>query len=242
MTHPSWPSNTWQIYSSDYDTAAAYYAVKKACEPVHAQLNLPDFGLAVVNTTRIEQPHLVLHSRVLSLDNRLLGQRIDQVDAHANAVTALAPLSELSQALPGERLVLVKLTLTDAAGVLLSDNVYWQARMPADQQRLNELTAQSIDLEATRRASDAGAMVAVRLTNSSPVPVLNAKITMLDEAGARALPVYYSDNYVSLLPGESRQLDVLCPTGVSRCSRVALRGWNVVPREVVVEGPLAARQ
>jgi hypothetical protein len=38
MTHPSWPSNTWQIYSSDYDTAAAYYAVKKACEPLHAQL------------------------------------------------------------------------------------------------------------------------------------------------------------------------------------------------------------
>jgi len=29
MTHPSWPSNTWQIYSSDYDTGAAYYAVKK---------------------------------------------------------------------------------------------------------------------------------------------------------------------------------------------------------------------
>ena len=52
MTHPAWPSNTWQIYSSDYDTAAAYYAVKKACEPLHAQLNLPDYRLAVVNTTR----------------------------------------------------------------------------------------------------------------------------------------------------------------------------------------------
>src|SRR5712672_2363906 len=73
MTHPSWPSNTWQIYSSDYDTAAAYYAVKKACEPVHAQLNLPDFGLAVINTTQTDQRQLVLRSRLMSLDNRLLG-------------------------------------------------------------------------------------------------------------------------------------------------------------------------
>jgi Exo-beta-D-glucosaminidase Ig-fold domain len=234
MTHPSWPSNTWQIYSSDTDTAAAYYAVKKACEPIHAQMNLPDFGLAVVNTTRIDQPHLVLHSRVLSLENRLLGERIDRVDAHANAVTALAPLLELSQALPSERLVLVKLTLTDATGALLSDNVYWQARTPADQQRLNELKAQSIDMAATSRESDAGLMVAVRVTNSSPAPVLNAKITMLDETGARVLPVYYSDNYVSLLPGESRELEVRCPAGSSRCSRVALRGWNVVPQEAVI--------
>ena len=73
MTHPSWPSNTWQIYSADYDTAAAYYAVKKACEPVHVQMNLPDYALAVVNTTQAEQRHLTLEARVLSLDNRLLG-------------------------------------------------------------------------------------------------------------------------------------------------------------------------
>jgi Exo-beta-D-glucosaminidase Ig-fold domain len=64
--------------------------------------------------------------------------------------------------------------------------------------------------------------------------VLNAKITMLDEAGARVLPVYYSDNYVSLLPGESRELDVSCPAGSPHCSRVALRGWNVVPQEAVI--------
>ncbi len=41
MTHPAWPSNTWQIYSSDYDTQASYYGVKSACEPLHAQMNLP---------------------------------------------------------------------------------------------------------------------------------------------------------------------------------------------------------
>jgi hypothetical protein len=55
------------------------------------------------------------------------------------------------------------------------------------------------------------------------------KITMLDEHGARVLPVYYDDNYVALLPGESRRLEVLCPAGPARCAQVALRGWNAEP-------------
>ena len=236
MTHPAWPSNTWQIYSSDYDTAAAYYAVKKACEPVHAQLNLPDFTLTVVNTTLTERRDLLLHSRVLSLDNRLLGERRDRFGVQKNSILALAAPPGLAAALERERLVLVKLTLSDAGGGILSDNLYWQSRTPADQRRLNELTAQNIDMTAQRGESASGeASVTVRLVNNGKSPALNAKLTAQDAAGARVLPVYYSDNYLSLLPGESRRIVIRCPSGGAVCARVALRGWNVVPREVVVE-------
>src|ERR1035441_7877253 len=40
MTQPAWPSNTWQILNADYDTQSSFYAVKKACEPLHVQLDL----------------------------------------------------------------------------------------------------------------------------------------------------------------------------------------------------------
>ena len=42
MTQPAWPSTMWQILSSDYDTQASFYGVKKGSEPIHVQLNLPD--------------------------------------------------------------------------------------------------------------------------------------------------------------------------------------------------------
>jgi archaellum component FlaF (FlaF/FlaG flagellin family) len=198
------------------------------------QLNLPDFAVAVVNTTQVDQRRLLLRSRVLSLDNRLLGERVERVDARANATTTLKSLAELSRALPRERLLLVKLTLTDNNGVLLSDNTYWRGGTSADQQRLNELEAQSIDMAARSHASRSGTLVTVRLTNFGHVAVLNAKITMLDEAGGRVLPVYYGDNYVTLLPGEARDIEVRCPDGPSQCARVALRGWNIVPKETVI--------
>jgi hypothetical protein len=234
MTHPSWPSNTWQIYSSDYDTAAAYYAVKKACEPVHAQLNLPDFTLAVANISRTAQTNLKLRTRVLTLDNRLLAERVDAVNVAANSVSSLAPL-DLKTPLGRESLVLVKLSLTDSRGLTLSDNLYWQGRDAASQRRMTELHPQPIDVSARADKAEEATRVNVVLTNRGNEAALAAKITMLDGQGERVLPVYYDDNYVALLPGETRRIEVLCPAAPRPCARVTLRGWNVEAREVSVE-------
>jgi hypothetical protein len=236
MTHPSWPSNTWQIYSSDYDTAAAYYGVKKACEPVHAQLNLPDFSLAVTNITRLAQAQLKLRSQIISLDNRLLAERSDTVVVAANSVATVGKL-ELKPLLEREGLVLVKLTLTDSQGEILSDNLYWQGRDAASHRRLTYLAPQPVGVTARAHKVDEGTRVDVVLTNQGRAPTLEVKITMLDQQGVRVLPVYYDDNYVSLLPGESRQIQVLCPSRSAQCAKLALRGWNADTKEIAVEAP-----
>src|ERR1039458_8246231 len=64
MTQPPWPSNTWQILNADYDTQSSFYAVKKACEPLHVQLDLSNFNVAVVNTTNDAQAGLTLTANV----------------------------------------------------------------------------------------------------------------------------------------------------------------------------------
>ena len=231
MTHPSWPSNTWQIYTSDYDTPAAYYAVKKACEPVHAQLDLPDYRLTVVNTTREAQHSLRLHTRVVSLGNRALLTRIDQVDAPADDIVTLDPL-DLHKALDKEGVVLVELSLTDARGALLSSNIYWPSRSDAELGRLSKLAEQPLVLTATAaKASPEGARVEITLQNRGRVPALMAKLTLLDAAGNRVLPTYYTDNYVTLLPGESRHVEASCPAHAKPCAAVAVRGWNVTPAQ-----------
>ncbi|MDP3582066.1 MAG: glycoside hydrolase family 2 TIM barrel-domain containing protein, partial [Ignavibacteria bacterium] len=51
MTHPAWPSTVWQVYSWDYETFGSYFASKKACEPIHVQMNLDDNKVSVVNTS-----------------------------------------------------------------------------------------------------------------------------------------------------------------------------------------------
>jgi hypothetical protein len=232
MTHPAWPSNHWEIYSSDYDTQASYYGVKSACEPVHAQMNLPDYSLAVVNTTRAEHRGLTLTSRVFALDGRLLARHAAQVSATANSTITLPSLN-LASALAAEDLVLVVLTLDDAHGRRLSQNTYWQGRDDRSQRKLGTLAPQSLSVTTHTAARGPDTVVSVTLENKGTAPALATKLTVVDANGKRVLPVLYSDNYVSLLPHEPRKVEIVCPKG-GQCSHIQLRGWNVVPASVPI--------
>lgn len=226
MTHPAWPSNHWQIYSADYDTHAAYYGVKKASEAVHAQMNLPDFRLAVINTTRSARANLTLRVRVVALDGALLTERSHKVSAVANAVTSLGRL-ELETFFVQHPMVLVVLALSDASGTVLSENTYWQGRDEASHQQLNSLGKQPIAVSGQALREGEEIVLRAELLNRGTLPALALKLTLVDVRGQRILPAYYSDNYVTLLPNEPRRIEIRYPAARSSESKINVRGWNV---------------
>jgi hypothetical protein len=229
MTQPAWPSNMWQIYSSDYDTAAPYYGTMKASEPVHVQMNLPDFGLSVVNTTLQPLDGLKLHAKVTTLDNQMVVDRTDPVSAAADQTTAAGKLDLASAMAKGP--VLVELELDDAAGAPVSRNFYWEAAKPSDLRQLDTLAKAKVGLRVTE-ATSAGSEHRLKavLTNTGAAAALQLKLTLQDKDGVRILPAYYADNYVSLLPGETRTVEITYPAASAHGRpQVALRGWNAVP-------------
>jgi len=232
MTQPAWPSNMWQILSSDYDTQASFYGVKKACEPIHVQLDLSDYSVAVVNTTTTAQPGMTATATVYSLDNKQLLQHTEKKDVAANDVTAgfeldLAPVM-------GTNVVLVKLELRNSAGQMVSDNLYWLATASPIYRQLNHLPAAAIAASAT--TSSAG-KIRVTLRNTGAAAALANKLTLVNATdGTRILPAYYSDNYVSLLPGETREVEIEYPAGAAKGSpQVKLRGWSLAETSVAVK-------
>jgi beta-galactosidase/beta-glucuronidase len=232
MTHPAWPSNAWQIYSWDYDTHAAYYGAKKAVEPVHIQLNLPGNELVVLNTTQKDLRGLTARVRVVGLDNRALFSRDLPVDALSNRATPMAavPLDRLFAADP---MLLVRLSLVDAQGKAVSDNFYWRGRDEGAYRALDKLAPAALRATLGAPAIEGeDRVLRVMLANETAVPALNAKLTLLDERGQRILPAYYDDNYVSLLPGERREIAIRYPAATTAAPQVTLRGWNV-PAAVV---------
>ena len=234
MSHPAWPSNSWQLYSSDYDTGAAYYGAKRANEPVHIQLNRPDNTVVVVNTTRDDRTGLTVAVRATGLDGHVLFSRSAPVAAPANAATP-AFVVPLADTLATAGMALVELSLTDSAGAPVSENFYWRGRDPAAYRALDTLAAQP--LQATCRAAREGGehVVTVRLANAGPAPALATKLTLLDAHGDRVLPAFYSDNYVSLLPGAARTLTIRSASATAP-DHVNLRGWNAVPVTITCRG------
>ena len=232
MTQPAWPSNMWQILSSDYDTQASFYGVKKACEPVHVQLDLSDYSVSVVNTTTVPKPGVTITANVYSLDNKPLLHHEERKDAAANSATPGFKLDLVP--LMATDVVLVKLELHNSAGQLLSDNLYWLGARPAAYRQLTRLPAANVAASATWSRSGDTNRVHVQFQNKGATAALENKLTLVRASDkTRILPAYYSDNYVSLLPGESREIEIEYPASVARGEpQVNLRGWSTAPTVV----------
>ena len=225
----------WQILSSDYDTQASFYGVKKACEPLHVQLNLANYRVDVVNTTTAARTGLTVSAKVYSLANALLFEQTDHKDAPADSTTPSLRL-DLEQYL-AKGMVLVSLELRDAQDALVSENLYWLGAKPASYRELSSLAPTQLKASATSTTAGDTVKVTIQLTNSASVVSLENKLTLLNASDKqRILPAYYSDNYVSLLPGESRTIQVEYPSAAAHGpAQIALRGWNAVPQVVPVK-------
>jgi hypothetical protein len=231
MTQPAWPSMEWNFLSSDYDTQSSFYGTQKACEPVHAQLDLTNGAVDLINLG--EARSFKVRVLVVTLDGKTLSDQTNQVLAAADARTSVAK-PDLDQLADGHT-SLVELQVSDAAGTPVSDNFYWWAKEEATLRELNHLAAAKLTSSATVATNNSERKASVRLKNSSSTPALMIKLTLKDAAtGQRILPAYYSDNYVSLLPGEERVVTVDFPSGPAKPA-IGLRGWNLTSETIGVE-------
>ncbi len=227
MTHPAWPSMEWQMYSSDYGTYGAYFGIKKASEPLHVQIDLPDLETAVINNTAGGVSNLRLRARVFSLQGQEIFSREDKLSIPASSATESFKLA--LPALAAQGVVFVKLELLNETNEVLADNFYWYAAEAAGYRKLNDLATTSVECSAVKLANkDNFARVQIDLSNNTKVIALATEVTLrrvLDKT--RVLPAYASENYVSLLPGEQRRITVEVPlSAIKGEMEVALTGWN----------------
>ncbi|MFM9936568.1 MAG: glycoside hydrolase family 2 protein [Novosphingobium sp.] len=219
------------------NTEPAYHGAKAGAELVHVQFNLQDNQLMAINTARGNLPGLTARVRVTDLAGRTLLQQERPLITPANSATSAGEVA-LESLLAGGGMVLVALELTDSAGSVLSRNFYWRGREPAAYLGLNALAPAKLGLQARVSMPDAvrdggNHRITLNLANEGTGPALAIKFTVLDKAGARVLPAYFEDNYVSLLPGERRTLTVRVPASAEPAA-IGIRGWNTAGRKVAI--------
>jgi glycosyl hydrolase family 2/Ig-like domain-containing protein len=217
MSHPAQPSFVWQLYHYDLEPNAALYAAKKASETIHVQMNEANFGIEVVNNKPEELRGLTVRATIYSFDGTVSmtepGQlyqtfRVDSVPASstvkAGNLTIFARISPL---------YFVKLELTDGNDNLLSRNFYWQHVAQDQFAGLQDLPVVRLDAEATSKTDGDNTVITMTLHNNTSHIALMAHLQLHQKAsGKRVLPVFYSDNYISLVGGESATLTITCAT------------------------------
>ena len=189
------------------------------------QLDQPDLGITVVNNTQTPRRGLLLLTRVVHLAGMGISTSQQTLSAPSNAAVRVARLDLPREAREG--VVFVKLQLLDGARRVLADNFYWHAAQKSGYRKLNSLPETPLACLAVMKKEAGAARVEVELTNHGDGVALAAQVVLRDaETGARVLPAYASDNYISLVPGERRRITIEVPAP-TRGMNVEVKGWNV---------------
>ncbi len=246
MLNNSWPSLHWHLYDYFLNPAGAYFGAKIANEPVHIQYSYDTRAIMLVNHTQSREQGLRAVIRVRNLDGGVAYERrLQDINLAGNSARQLAmlpPLDGLS------RTYFIELELASAGGKSVSRNVYWLSTQSdeldwansnwyltpvtryADLTPLQSLPTATSEVRATMRHEGAEDIASVTLTvpASSKAVALFQHVSIKRPAGGEPLlPILWSNNDVTIWPGESLTLTAHLATPGAELPVVEVSGWNV---------------
>ena len=243
MLNAAWPKMYWQLYDWYLMPTGAFYAARQGCRSPQLIYHYGDRGVYLVNDRRAEIPGLRAQIRLYDINSKLFLSAHVPVDANGESAAQVFTLPAFDKISTAHFL---DLRLLDEQGGIVANNFYWLSTKPdvldyeatvepwayytlskeyADFTSLNSLARAEVEV----RMSNSETAVAVELENRSDVIAFFVELLLTDGAGEPPVPVFWQDNFVSLLPGETRTLTGRS-SGTAERSVLTVRGWNVDER------------
>ena len=245
MYNSAWPKLWWQLYDYYLMPNGAFYGARKAGTPLHLVYDYGTGAVLAVNNTR--EPAEGLRAVVRAFD-------IDMKERFAREVPlslAADEVRKLDIALPREGLDkawFLDLRLFDKRKEVGSINFYALSPKPetmddaralwyltpvkdfADLTALQGLPPVELELKTSFKKEGAGQAVTVELANPTPHLAFQVELNVYKgDSGEVVTPIFWEDNYISLLPGEKRKVRgyySLEDLGGAE-PELKVRGWNV---------------
>jgi len=223
MLNNAWPGLIWHLYDYYLMPGGGYFGTKTACEPIHVQYSYGDKSIVLVNTTHQEHKNMKLRVRVYDLASREKFSKIEDVDLPADAnikSLTLPAIPDVSDTF------FLKLSLENENHEVVSSNFYWLSKSDdvldwqkstwyytpvtsyADMTQLQQLPKVKLNVSTTTQKKAAGEeLTHVTISNPTRSLAFFVQLQIKREGnGQPVLPVVWQDNYVSLLPGETRTI------------------------------------
>jgi hypothetical protein len=226
MSHPAWPSILWQTYDYFFDTDAAYYAAKKAAEPLHIQWNAATDAVEVVNYSAGNQTGLTAKAEVLDFDGSVKWHRSAQLDSHEDSTVSPFAM-EYPAGLAATHFI--RLTLSQGDTVL-SSNFYWHGTTEEDYTGLRTLAPAKVESQSQMTREGSKWRLVTTLHNTSSFPALMVRVKAVREkSGDLIAPALFDDNYIALMPGEHTTIHTELEGADTRGERprILVQGFNL---------------
>ena len=247
MLNNAWPSTIWHLYDYYLAPAGGYFGTKKADEMAHVQYSYDDNTVAAINGYDHPLNGMKVTAKVYDLEGKEKTSREAALDLAADSSTRALALPAKDEA---GTTYFLRLELRDANGKLVSENFYWlsskadvmdydktkgTAYTPqaafADLTGLNKLPKVQLVVNSKTETRGANGVVHVMVENPSKGVAFMVRLRLTQgKDGEDVTPIFWDDNYFSLLPGEKKEVSgryELLSLGEKQ-AELEVGGWNII--------------
>ncbi len=245
MYNSAWPKLIWQFWDYNLLPNAAFYGARLGARPINISFNYGDNAVYVSNLSSRDTKNLKSEMIIYDFNGKIIGEESKNISVKSNA-------SEKVYDLPANllytKVYFLSLKLIDDKGNLVAQNFYWLSTKKdvpdfkktewhytplseyADFNDLNKLPKVKIDIESSITNKNNEYEVAVKLNNSSDKIAFLIELSLVGhKSGKSIVPVLWDDNYISLVPGESRTVKATFSVSALNDEKPVFKykGWNL---------------
>lgn len=245
----AWPKLIWQLYDTYLQPNGSFYGVKKACTPLHAIYRYGFDDIYLANEDLQTAKNLTVKIRIFDIHSKEIFADHWQGDIPSNISKFIYKLPEIKNLTP---VYFLDLRILNQENQEVDNSIYWLSTQKdildyegskklswpfytptsqfADYTALNQLPKVKLNYQYDYTNDNEFGNVKLVVRNPSESIAFFNFMDVVDPKGETPiLPVYWTDNYVTLLPGEERTYEAKFFLSDFKGEKPALqiRGWNV---------------
>lgn len=245
----AWPKLIWQLYDTYLQPNGSFYGVKKACTPLHAIYRYGFDDVYLANEDLNDAKNLTVKIRIFDINSKEIFADQWTGDIPSNISKFIYKLPEIKNLTP---VYFLDLRIYNAENKEVDNSIYWLSTKKdvldyeaakklewpfytptksfADYTALDKLPKINLEYDYKYAKENEFGKVSLNIKNNSEtIAFFNFLDVLNPETMQPVLPVYWDDNYVTLLPGEERTYDAKFFLSDFNGEKpvVEIRGWNV---------------
>ena len=253
----AWPKLIWQLYDTYLQPNGSFYGVKKACSPLHAIYRYGFNDIYLANEDLNEAENLTVKIRVFDIHSKVIFADEWMGNIQSNISKMIYQLPEIKNL---TAVYFLDLRIFNAEKTEVDNNFYWLStkkdaldyeaaknlswpfytptKQFADYSALDNLPEVNLECSYSFSSNEKFGLIHLKLKNTSEnIAFFNFLDVINPNTKQPILPIYWDDNYVSILPGEERKYEARFFLSDFNGEKpiVEISGWNV-PKTKVDEG------
>jgi exo-1,4-beta-D-glucosaminidase len=245
----AWPKLIWQLYDTYLQPNGSFYGTKKACTPLHAIYRYGMDDIFLANEDLNDAKNLTVQIRIFDINSKEIFADNWTGDIPSNISKFIYKMPEINNL---TSVYFLDLRIFNSENKELDNSIYWLSTKKdvldyeaakklewpfytptssfADYTALDKLPKINLEYDYKYTTENEFGKVVLNIKNTSEtIAFFNFLDVLNPETMLPVLPIFWDDNYVTLLPGEERSYDAKFFLSDFNGEKpvIEVRGWNV---------------